>query len=62
MGSKTEGSVTLPSQRFYPHGFDGELTIAGTDDSKLHLRIEALGVDHAQRRLDVNEAHVSDDL
>lgn len=43
IGSKTEGKVTLPSDRFYPGGFDGELAINGLDNAALHIRIRPLG-------------------
>jgi len=40
LGSKTEGSVTMPSDMFYPNGFDGTLPIAGRDQATLHVRVQ----------------------
>eukprot|EP00927_Polykrikos_kofoidii_P059494 TRINITY_DN54643_c0_g1_i1.p1 TRINITY_DN54643_c0_g1~~TRINITY_DN54643_c0_g1_i1.p1 ORF type:complete len:1011 (-),score=180.05 TRINITY_DN54643_c0_g1_i1:70-3102(-) len=39
IGSKVEGRVTVPSSKFFPDGFDGELPIVGLDSSTLTVRI-----------------------
>jgi len=40
LASKEEGKATLlGSNRFYPHGFEGDLPITDLDDALLHVRI-----------------------
>eukprot|EP00927_Polykrikos_kofoidii_P071204 TRINITY_DN67504_c0_g1_i1.p1 TRINITY_DN67504_c0_g1~~TRINITY_DN67504_c0_g1_i1.p1 ORF type:complete len:1092 (+),score=212.91 TRINITY_DN67504_c0_g1_i1:122-3397(+) len=38
-GSRTEGRVVVPSHRFHPHAFEGELPIDGLDHATLYVRI-----------------------
>jgi len=42
IASKTEGDVTLPSEKFFPNGFDGEVKIEGLEDGGLHIRVAVL--------------------
>merc|ERR1712183_1148068 len=39
VGSKTEGRVTLPSEKFYPHGFHGALPLDGIPGATLSVRV-----------------------
>jgi hypothetical protein len=43
VGSKTEGKALLPSEFFYPHGFQGMLAIIGLPDAKLHVEVQLAG-------------------
>eukprot|EP00419_Tripos_fusus_P029704 CAMPEP_0172706070 /NCGR_PEP_ID=MMETSP1074-20121228/45772_1 /TAXON_ID=2916 /ORGANISM="Ceratium fusus, Strain PA161109" /LENGTH=308 /DNA_ID=CAMNT_0013528583 /DNA_START=44 /DNA_END=967 /DNA_ORIENTATION=+ len=43
LGSKSEGKALLPSEFFYPHGFQGMLAIIGLPDAKLEVEIKAVG-------------------
>jgi len=43
LGSKTEGKALLPSEFFYPNGFQGMLAIIGLPDAKLHVEVQAVG-------------------
>eukprot|EP00927_Polykrikos_kofoidii_P084287 TRINITY_DN8839_c0_g1_i3.p1 TRINITY_DN8839_c0_g1~~TRINITY_DN8839_c0_g1_i3.p1 ORF type:complete len:1250 (+),score=240.71 TRINITY_DN8839_c0_g1_i3:677-4426(+) len=45
LGSEVAGSVTVPSDRFYPNGFEGELVVSGVDGAVLHVRIMPLTSD-----------------
>jgi len=39
LGSKTEGKATLPSEYFYPNGFQGMVCVVGLPDARLRLEI-----------------------
>jgi hypothetical protein len=43
IGSKTEGTVVMHSQDFYPNGFEGALKIQGLEHAFLEVRIVPLG-------------------
>jgi hypothetical protein len=43
LGSKTEGKVMLPSQNFYPNGFNGMLPISGLQHASLQVAVQVLG-------------------
>merc|ERR1711956_71456 len=43
LGSKTEGKVMLPSQNFYPNGFNGMLPIGGLQHAFLQVAVQVLG-------------------
>eukprot|EP00927_Polykrikos_kofoidii_P052187 TRINITY_DN45972_c0_g1_i1.p1 TRINITY_DN45972_c0_g1~~TRINITY_DN45972_c0_g1_i1.p1 ORF type:complete len:492 (+),score=59.69 TRINITY_DN45972_c0_g1_i1:161-1477(+) len=39
LASKTEGRAVLPSEYFYPNGFDGDVPIEGLTNAILHVRV-----------------------
>merc|ERR1711956_75089 len=43
LGSKTWGKVMIPSQNFYPNGFNGMLPISGLQHSVLQVAVQVLG-------------------
>jgi len=43
LGSKTEGKVLLPSEMFYPNGFNGMLNISGLPFAKLQVAVQPFG-------------------
>eukprot|EP00927_Polykrikos_kofoidii_P000045 TRINITY_DN1001_c0_g1_i2.p1 TRINITY_DN1001_c0_g1~~TRINITY_DN1001_c0_g1_i2.p1 ORF type:complete len:2239 (+),score=295.82 TRINITY_DN1001_c0_g1_i2:60-6719(+) len=43
VGSKTEGKAHLPSEYFYPNGFEGEVPIEGLQHAMLHVRVLPAG-------------------
>jgi len=43
LGSKTEGKVQLPSEFFYPHGFQGMLGLIGLPDARLCVEVQVAG-------------------
>jgi len=43
LGSKTEGKVLLPSELFYPQGFNGMLNISGLPFAKLQVAVQPFG-------------------
>jgi hypothetical protein len=43
LGSKTEGKTVLPSEFFFPHGFNGMIGIPGLPNSKLHMTVQVVG-------------------
>jgi len=43
VGSKTEGKTLLPSEFFYPHGFQGMLAIIGLPDARLSVAVQVAG-------------------
>jgi len=43
LGSKTEGKAILPSDFFYPHGFQGMIAIIGLPDAKLTVEVQVVG-------------------
>merc|ERR1712008_125797 len=45
LGSKTEGKALLPSEFFYPHGFQGMLAIIGLPDAKLNVEVQLAGIE-----------------
>jgi len=45
LGSKTEGKALLPSEFFYPHGFQGMLAIIGLPDAKLNVEVQLEGTE-----------------
>lgn len=40
VGSKTSGYFVLPSRRFYPNGFDGQMKLEGGGLANLHVRVQ----------------------
>merc|ERR1711933_61239 len=42
LGSKTEGKAELPSEIFYPHGFNGPLPISGLPEAFLEVAVQAV--------------------
>jgi hypothetical protein len=40
IGSKTEGTAILTSERFFPNGFDGQLPISGHPHAALHVKVD----------------------
>lgn len=53
VGSKTEGVVTLPSEAFYPNGFQGPLTLANKEHSQLYVNIVPVGPSVKDLQLEV---------
>jgi len=45
LSSKTEGKALLPSEFFYPHGFQGMLAIIGLPDAKLNVEVQLAGIE-----------------
>jgi len=43
IGSKTEGKAMLPSEFFYPNGFQGMISIIGLPDARLRLEVPPPG-------------------
>jgi len=43
LGSKTEGKALLPSEFFYPQGFQGRLALIGLPDAKLSVEVQVVG-------------------
>jgi len=43
LGSKTEGKMLMPSDFFFPHGFNGMVAIPGLPNSKLHMTVQIMG-------------------
>jgi len=43
VGSKTEGKVVLPSESFFPNGFNGMLSISGLEHATLQVEIQIVG-------------------
>eukprot|EP00419_Tripos_fusus_P081714 CAMPEP_0172936816 /NCGR_PEP_ID=MMETSP1075-20121228/222210_1 /TAXON_ID=2916 /ORGANISM="Ceratium fusus, Strain PA161109" /LENGTH=351 /DNA_ID=CAMNT_0013798189 /DNA_START=111 /DNA_END=1164 /DNA_ORIENTATION=+ len=43
LGSKTEGKALLPSEFFYPNGFQGMIAIIGLPDAKLSVEVQIVG-------------------
>mmetsp|Transcript_591 Transcript_591/g.1180 ORF Transcript_591/g.1180 Transcript_591/m.1180 type:complete len:498 (-) Transcript_591:214-1707(-) len=43
IGAKTEGKVTLPSNSFYPQGFNGTLPISGLPNAQLQIAVQPTG-------------------
>merc|ERR1719460_1712801 len=43
IGAKTEGKVTLPSNSFYPQGFNGMLPISGLPNAQLQIAVQPTG-------------------
>jgi len=43
LGSKTESRIVMPSQFFFPHGFNGRIGIPGSPNSKLHMSVQIMG-------------------
>jgi hypothetical protein len=42
IGSKTEGKVVVPSDKFFPDGFEGSLSISGLPHALLYVRLKSL--------------------
>lgn len=42
LASKTEGKALLPSEFFYPHGFQGMLAIIGLPDARLSVEVQVV--------------------
>eukprot|EP00927_Polykrikos_kofoidii_P038215 TRINITY_DN32510_c0_g1_i1.p1 TRINITY_DN32510_c0_g1~~TRINITY_DN32510_c0_g1_i1.p1 ORF type:complete len:1551 (-),score=292.74 TRINITY_DN32510_c0_g1_i1:73-4560(-) len=49
LGSRTQGWVSVPSDAFYPSGFDGELPVGGCRNALLRVRIVLETADEASR-------------
>jgi len=43
IGSKTEGRMVLPSEFFFPNGFNGMVGIPDLPNSKLHMTLQVIG-------------------
>jgi len=43
LGAKTEGKALLPSEFFYPNGFQGMIAIIGLPDAKLSVEVQIVG-------------------
>lgn len=52
LGSKVEGKVVVPCDRFYPaaSGFEGDLPVSGLEAATLRVRIKVLGLSSALGR------------
>jgi len=53
LGSKTEGRITMPSEIFYPHGFNGRIGLPGVPNCKLHISLQI-------ERIEVNQPAVEE--
>eukprot|EP00419_Tripos_fusus_P008359 CAMPEP_0172674830 /NCGR_PEP_ID=MMETSP1074-20121228/12946_1 /TAXON_ID=2916 /ORGANISM="Ceratium fusus, Strain PA161109" /LENGTH=292 /DNA_ID=CAMNT_0013492267 /DNA_START=80 /DNA_END=958 /DNA_ORIENTATION=- len=49
LGAKTEGKALLPSEFFYPHGFQGMLAIIGLPDAKLGVDVQVVGAQDGEQ-------------
>jgi len=52
LGSKTEGKTLLPSEFFYPQGFQGMLAIIGLPDAKLSVEVQVVGAQDGEPSLE----------
>jgi len=43
LGAKTEGRMMMPSDFFFPHGFNGNIGIPGLPNAKLHMSVQIMG-------------------
>merc|ERR1712129_353047 len=48
LGSKTEGKALLPSEFFYPQGFQGRLALIGLPDAKLSVEVQVVGAQNGE--------------
>ena len=61
LGSKIEGKALLPSEFFYPHGFQGVLAIIGLPDAKLTVGVQVMGAQDGESSPEQDPGLATDD-